>query len=201
MARAKSYHKEDLRRDLLKAGREIVAQNGYLALSLRALAQQVGVTTAAPYHHFSDRRALLLAVALEGFHDLIGRAQTVDTEIQTPLEQLISLGQSFLEFAYEQPRLLELMYESELTNPVLDPALLENQRAGYKALLGAVTRALPDAPFEDRSVRVMGFWSTIYGLALLRNKQLIQPHESETSVPRETDRAVLTRSARAALGD
>ena len=201
MARAKSYHKEDLRRDLLKAGREFVSRNGHLSLSLRSLAQQVGVTTAAPYHHFSDRRALLLALAMEGFEDLIGRAQAIDAKALSPLDQLIMMGHSFLDFADEQPRMLELMYESELTIPTLDPALLEYQQRGYQALLGAITKAMPNAPFDDRSMRVMGFWSTIYGLALLRNKQLIQPHEPESRESADIDRTVVARSARAALGE
>ena len=167
--------------------------------SLRGLAQQVGVTTAAPYHHFSDRRALLLALALEGFEELIGGAQAVDTANLSPLDQLINMGQAFLEFAYSQPRMMELMYESELTNPTVDPVLLEYQQKGYKALLGAVTKAMPDAPFDDRSMRVMGYWSTIYGLALLRNKQLIQPYDPLSRAPRDIDHALVARSARAAL--
>ncbi|GFM27609.1 TetR/AcrR family transcriptional regulator [Novosphingobium sp. PY1] len=199
MARAKSYHKKDLRRDLLNAGREFVSRNGHSSLSLRGLAQQVGVTTAAPYHHFSDRRALLLALALEGFEELIGGAQAVDTANLSPLDQLINMGQAFLEFAYSQPRMMELMYESELTNPTVDPVLLEYQQKGYKALLGAVTKAMPDAPFDDRSMRVMGYWSTIYGLALLRNKQLIQPYDPLSRAPRDIDHALVARSARAAL--
>ena len=45
---------------------------GPQALSLRDLAQSLGVSRAAPYRHFRDRDALLAAVAAKGFEDLVG---------------------------------------------------------------------------------------------------------------------------------
>lgn len=199
MARAKTYHKEDLRRDLLAAAREMIAQQGYHTLSLRGLTQKVGVTSGAPYHHFADRRALLLAIAIEGFEDLIGPTQAPDILILPPLDRLVALGRTYLDFAQQQPRLMELMYESELTTPTLAPELLVYQRRGSQALLDAITEALPDNLLNDRISRVVGYWSTVYGLAVLRNKGLLQPHEPEAVEPQDTDHLVITRSAKAAL--
>jgi AcrR family transcriptional regulator len=199
MAQAKTYHKEDLRRDLLAAGRELIAQQGYHALSLRGLAQKVGVTSGAPYHHFADRRALLLAIAIEGFEDLIAPTQAPEILGLPPLDRLIALGQAYLDFAQHQPRLMQLMYESELATPALAPELLVYQRQGSQALLDAVTQALPATPLNDRISRVVGYWSTVYGLAVLRHKGLIQPHEPEAVAPQDTDHLVIARSARAAL--
>jgi AcrR family transcriptional regulator len=199
MARATTYHKEDLRRDLLAAARDMIARQGYHTLSLRGLAQMVGVTSGAPYHHFSDRRALLLAIAIEGFEDLIAPTQAPDILKLPPLDRLVALGRAYLDFAQHQPRLMELMYESELTTPALAPELLVYQRQGSQALLDAVTEALPANMINDRISRVVGYWSTVYGLAVLRNKGLLQPHEPEAVEPQDTDHLVITRSAKAAL--
>ena len=68
---------ESLQREFVDAARAFIAKHGHVNLSLRALAEQVGVTTAAPYYHFADRRALLLAVATEGFEELIGGARSL----------------------------------------------------------------------------------------------------------------------------
>jgi len=59
MAKSKSYHKEDLRKDLLDAGRAYVEAHGHQSLSVRTLAQKVGVSAGAPYHHFGDRQKLV----------------------------------------------------------------------------------------------------------------------------------------------
>ena len=70
MTRQNSYHKENLRQDLIDAGLAYVKAQGHASLSVRTLAQKVGVSPGAPYHHFPDRRSLLLAIAGEGFKDL-----------------------------------------------------------------------------------------------------------------------------------
>ena len=54
-----SYHHGDLRAALIKAATAEIEHGGYENLSLRELADSVGVSRGAPYRHFADRRALL----------------------------------------------------------------------------------------------------------------------------------------------
>jgi len=54
-----SYHHGDLRAALIKAATAEIERGGYENLSLRELADSVGVSRGAPYRHFADRRALL----------------------------------------------------------------------------------------------------------------------------------------------
>jgi AcrR family transcriptional regulator len=63
--RKQTYHHRDLRQALLAAALDALPQIGAEGLSLRDLARRVGVSEAAPYHHFADRDALLEAVAAE----------------------------------------------------------------------------------------------------------------------------------------
>ena len=64
------YHHGDLRRALLDAALEVLSREGAAALTLREVARRAGVTHAAPYRHFTDKQALLAAVAEEGFRML-----------------------------------------------------------------------------------------------------------------------------------
>ena len=197
--KAKSYHKEDLRRDLLAAGRTLIEEKGYRDLSLRALAQQVGVSTAAPYHHFADRRALLLAIAIDGFKDMMGRASNLSVKVEAPKEKLISFGISFVDFARRQPHLLTLMYESELTTPTLDTALQEYQQMGQKYLVSALEAALPDWPPVEINMRVMGLWSAMYGYAALRKKGMLSRFDPQDVPQVDIDRSVVEQAVCAAL--
>src|SRR5271156_739268 len=66
-----TYHHGNLAPALVEAALKQVEQDGAAAVSLRDLAQSLGVSRAAPYRHFPDRDALLATVAARGFQDLI----------------------------------------------------------------------------------------------------------------------------------
>ena len=62
-----TYHHGELRPALLGAAAKILEKKGRDAISLRDLARRAGVSHNAPYRHFADRQALLVALAEEGF--------------------------------------------------------------------------------------------------------------------------------------
>src|SRR5437867_3059422 len=66
------YHHGDLRRSLIQAGREVLAERGVDALSLREVARRAKVSQAAPYHHFANKADLVSAIAQHGFEDFAG---------------------------------------------------------------------------------------------------------------------------------
>lgn len=200
MPAKKPYHRENLRRDLLDAGREYVRQNGHHGLSIRTLAQQVGVSPGAPYHHFPDRRSLLLALAIEGFEEMLDGAEQVRRSTVTPAEKLSHMGLLFIRFAEANPFLLDLMYESELTSPVLDPALLDYQLMGHFNLRDHLRAALPGVADDEADLRVIAFWSAIYGFSSMRKKGVIRP--SASAVPTvDIAEAIVARATLAALAD
>ena len=63
----KTYHHGDLREALIQAALREVELGGPEAISIKALAKQLGVSQPAPYRHFADREALLQAVTAEAF--------------------------------------------------------------------------------------------------------------------------------------
>src|SRR5215217_5217974 len=67
---SRPYHHGDLRSALVRSALELLRAHGPEALTLRAVARAAGVSQAAPYRHFADRRALVAAVAEEGFRRL-----------------------------------------------------------------------------------------------------------------------------------
>lgn len=195
----KPYHREDLRGDLVRAGRDFVAENGYHALSVRTLANMVGVSAAAPYRHFADRRSLLLAIAIDGYADLVSTARAINAAAQSPEAALIAAGMSYLEFVATNPRLAELMYESELTSPLIDPALLEYQRIGQDALTKPLRAAAPDYDEEDLSIRVLALWSLIYGFATLRKRQMVAEFVPHSIGDEKVARRMITLAVHAAI--
>ena len=57
-----NYHHGNLREALIGNAVKILEEEGIEALTLRRVARASGVSQAAPYSHFSDKRALIKAV-------------------------------------------------------------------------------------------------------------------------------------------
>lgn len=175
MPAKKPYHKENLRRDLLDAGLDHVRKHGHHGLSMRMLAQQVGVSPGAPYHHFPDRRSLLLALAVDQFDKLLQEASEDTAEGLSPPELVRDKAIKFVRFALENPHLLELMYESDLTRPDIDPLLQQYQEQSHKSGADAIMRCLPGISEREAGLRNIGLWTSIYGLVSMINKGIIRP--------------------------
>src|SRR5512145_3484417 len=65
--RAGQYHHGDLRRALIDQALRTIDREGVEGLTLRGVGEALGVSRTALYRHFSDKQALVAAVAREGF--------------------------------------------------------------------------------------------------------------------------------------
>jgi AcrR family transcriptional regulator len=82
--RRATYRHGNLRADALKAATRLVAEHGHERLSLREVAEAVGVAHRSLYNHFVHREALLDAVATEAYLRLaaiMAKAKTPDDYI------------------------------------------------------------------------------------------------------------------------
>jgi AcrR family transcriptional regulator len=175
--RGKPSHRDDLRSELVAAACAFVVREGHEGLSIRKLAEEVGVSPGAPYHHFPDRRALLIAVALEGYRQLFdGTEQAVAA---SPEGLLFAHLLHFIRFAAANPNMFSLMYESELVRPKIAPELAEAQEVGFQMLRREVTRATQHVSEDERSLRIATIWSAIFGFAVQTNRAMLRAHPLE----------------------
>src|SRR5438132_8417373 len=115
------YHHGDLRRALIDAAVGVIEHEGLAALSLRDLARRVGVSHAAPVHHFGDKAGLLTAIATEGFVKLADQLRRTYARTGNFLE----VGVAYVRFAVRERAYFEVMYRPELyhaDDPVLEAA-------------------------------------------------------------------------------
>jgi AcrR family transcriptional regulator len=184
-ASSATYHHGDLRRALLDAAVASIAESGPAALSLRALAATVGVSHAAPVHHFGDKAGLFTAVAIEGF-DLLGdELRTVWTETGDFLE----VGVGYIRFALEHRGYFEVMFRPELTDQA-DGSLAEAKIRSFATLEGPLAATGPAR--DDRQAHLAGLasWSIVHGLTTLALSGNLSPDELDD--PEDLARHVLT---------
>jgi AcrR family transcriptional regulator len=174
MAKNSSYHHGDLRAALIAAAAMEIERIGFENLSLRELAASLGVSRAAPYRHFADRRALLAELATDGFNQLAAIYRRAAGK--TPEMRLTASGRAYLAFAAERPQLFRLMFASDLFSALpLDPKLTAAATTCYEIFESLVAATLDDP--DDRAIKAttIALMSSTYGFALLRMGDRIGP--------------------------
>jgi len=168
-AAAPAYHHGDLRNALILEGRRLLEELGAHELSLRHVARSVGVSIAAPSHHFEGKDGLLAAIAAEGFRELAALRREIATSTSDPLKRLHRMMECYVRFAEREKGLFNLM---------VGPRILE--RNAYEELSAAGTVSFDlfaDAvcdyarsqgwPENELELVVHAAWSVEHGLATL----------------------------------
>ena len=92
----------------------------------------MGVSHAAPAHHFGDRAGLLTALAAEG-HELLADALAA---AQQRTQEFLEVGVAYARFAVDHRAHFEVMFRPDLYHPD-DPAVRATRERASKALSSA----------------------------------------------------------------
>ncbi len=157
MSRRVGQHHGDLRRALLDAALALVAEAEPSAVTLRAVARRAGVSPGAPYHHFSDKAALLAAVAEEGFRAL---AQAQESIVGEGAGRLSGLCAAYVRFAMEHPTHYAVMFVGRPEHG--SPGLREVAIGTFETLCEAVADTV-DKPAPEVRRRAFLIWSMAHG--------------------------------------
>jgi AcrR family transcriptional regulator len=163
------YHHGNLRRTLLDTALATIARAGLGALSLREVARQAGVTHAAPYRHFRDRDALIVALGVEGFVGLgLEMSRSLD-EAMDPLQRFRALGLAYVRYAVAHPGHFKVMFSPELLTARATPELQEAGEPTLQALIETVADAQAAGLFKRGDSRELSLpaWALVHGLAML----------------------------------
>ena len=170
------YHHGDLANALIEAALKVVEQDGEASVSLRDLAQSLGVSRAAPYRHFADRDALMAAVAAKGVEDLNARYAAALETAGDGRAKLSAAQAAFFGFAYEKPGLYRLMFESDLLGRPHPPTvLIPPADESYRLLLRAVSGAHPNADEVEVKRLTLLMMATGHGFLALDRAGRIKP--------------------------
>ena len=184
---SKQYHHGDLKASLIEAANIILLRDGADALSLRAIAAEVGVSHMAPYAHFKNKKELIKSIAEAGFVQMADTMEVVAIELKSkktlsPGELVLAYGASYLEFATANPQLYRLMLgQVETTgrktkkdevsadiagsnDSVISP-FIESSKKPFILLREAF--ALRGDNDDKVKAQALGAWSMVHGMAAL----------------------------------
>jgi AcrR family transcriptional regulator len=166
------YHHGNLRASLLAVATAMVEEQGIESLSLRKLADRVGVSRTAPYHHFENKNELLCAIAEQGFQHWL---QTIETILKNkdpqPVERYRGFVLAYVKYAVENPEIYDLMFGRTLwKQQAATDSLKSVAYPCFQKQVELVKKWQQDQLIKDdldtlRLTQVV--WSTLHGIARL----------------------------------
>lgn len=161
-----------LRAEILAAAAALLAETGSEeAVSIRAVAQRVGVSSPAIYLHFADKEALLAEVCNQVFAALDAAMEQAAATAEDPMDSLRQRGLAYVRFAIANPEHYRLV---TMRRPVDGEGISPNDamlaEGPFAHLLEAIRRC-QDAGLmrADEEPFALGLvlWAAAHGIASL----------------------------------
>ena len=175
------YHHGNLRRALLDEALATIRNEGVSGLTLREIGARLGVSRTALYRHFADKRALLTAVATEGFRTLRLELIKAWDEGGRGRAAFVAMGGAYIRFAVANPSHYRVMFGSFL-DPDCEPDLASEAAGAFQALVNALAALQVNGVVRGDSTVLMArfVWSVVHGVAMLGiDGQLREPGDIE----------------------
>lgn len=179
-----------LKREMMERARKIYREEGVEALSMRRLANELGISTMAIYSYFANKQALLDGLWIEIFEALTEKLLDASSEQRGPRKVLEAHVRQSLDFWESHPEQFRMIYMSQSTGSLAE--IGESQRPVYNRLLRLIRERVaacaPDGVEPDEAAirlqcdllaaKTMGFLSLVVGLQRypLHDREALREH-------------------------
>jgi AcrR family transcriptional regulator len=173
-----TYHHGDLRDALVHAALREAEQGGPEAISIKALAKQLGVSQPAPYRHFADREALLAAVTAEAFRQF---SAVLRESISKPSKRskLSRFAQATLAFGLRRNGIYRLMFASRTMACASKDSELHTAAMETFALVLDALEAPAVGLLRERFA--LQIWAALHGVVMLAEQGLLTGEVAKTT--------------------
>ena len=157
-------YREESRRMILDAAREAFVRDGFASVSMRSLAEAVGLSHGSIYVYFRDKEALFDALVKQSFDELAAALQRT-ARIKDPVRFLKRAGRTYVEFALNNPGAYEFAFI--LRRP--GPREAEGRHHAYGLLRAGVNRCILEKglAIRDADAASQALWAAVHGIASL----------------------------------
>lgn len=147
----------------------ILEEEGPDAVSMRRVAQAVGITPMAIYHHFPNREALLNFVADREFAKLSSyiRAHALHGSME---DRLVTVMEGYLDYALARPRIFDYVFSSPRPGARQYPVDFKAGKSPTLNLVARVVQSAIDAAYlapGDAWEISFALWAHVHGFIML----------------------------------
>jgi AcrR family transcriptional regulator len=158
---------EQLRAEIVTAARDLLASAPHVdAVSIRSVAEAVGVTPPSIYLHFADKDDLISAVVAAVFAELDAAMLEAASRQREPLERLRAFGTAYVQFALGHPEHYRLAAMDLRPMSEVDEALASSAFVHFRE---CVAECMAAGIFvgEDPTPLTLELWAVAHGIASL----------------------------------
>jgi AcrR family transcriptional regulator len=164
-----------LRAEILEGAARLVDQAGTSdAVTLRAVAREVGIAAPSIYAHFPDRDAIVEALMVAAFRALTEtvKAGSDSVDAADPVGRLEAGCRAYLTFAADQPQRYRALFELPWPAPSDDsmPDARAEAQASFDVLVNSIEVCVLAGVSASTDVfaDAVAIWAGLHGLAALR---------------------------------
>jgi AcrR family transcriptional regulator len=164
--------REEIRGRILDAARELFANEGYEAVTMRRIAEKIEYSPTAIYFHFKDKESLLNEICDADFLTLAQQFGET-ARLTDPLEKLKATGLAYVRFGLTHPNHYRLMFMTP--HPPMDPAAHTIQKGkpeedAYAFLKSIITEGIEQGVMIDEDVDLLAqtMWGGVHGVISLQ---------------------------------
>lgn len=169
--RARRGEGERLRDEILDAAERLLIETGNEeAVSIRAVAEAVGVTPPSIYLHFADKNELIFAVCEKHYDQFDRFMEAAAGGSDDPLESLRLRGRAYVQFGLDHPEHYRILFMGRSDD---SPEDFEEKRmrriASFDHLVQGVQRCIDAGVIatDDPVKLAVGMWSAVHGITSL----------------------------------
>ncbi len=167
-AKLRQEARAKVRDAILDATRELFAEGGLAAISMRRVAAQVGYSPRTIYLHFADKDDLLSELIEVEVGRLADRLEVALASEEDPREGLLSVARAYVRFALDRPHAYEAIFLIR-SHPFSREAATAKQHVQGKRMLDALAAAVqasgPPPDGAGKEERVQAFRCALHGVA------------------------------------
>lgn len=169
IAERKGRERAEREHRITAAARVIAEREGWSAVTIRRLADEIEYSQPVLYSHFENRVAIVTAIALEGFGEL-ARALRNAHRSSDRGRALDTVAMSYLAFARRHPALYEAMFTLPTGLRFAEEDTQPELKDAFAALAAVVSPSRSDVEVATET-----FWACLHGLAELERSSRIPP--------------------------
>ncbi len=158
------------RQAILIAARDLIAQGGYEALSMRKIARRIDYSPAGLYEYFDNKDQIVAAVCRQADGLLERYMRRVDPNLPVQ-ERLVELGLAYVRFAEKNPELFLILFTRTDQAPS-EPSSSRETSGSFGLLMATVQDGIDQGVFQtgqfDAFPVSYACWAFVHGMAMLR---------------------------------
>jgi AcrR family transcriptional regulator len=155
-----------------------IQEQGIPALTLRGVGAQLGVSRTALYRHFTDKQALLGAVAAEGFKLLSAALVTARDGAGGGRPGFEAMGAAYVQFALDHPSHYRVMFGGVVRSGDLKQVSSGQVDAdAFQVLIDAIAEQQHKGLVIAGDPRELALyiWAVVHGVAMLALDGMLPP--------------------------